>query len=137
MNLQVCSIELMEQNSMQSQQRPRITEHHEQLDKWQIKSLIWKTHDSAKRIGKDRLQIGTDKNTNNYHNTASVQTYNAQQVRQVQDMSETRLMEYHQEQYREQQRWLAYILMMQFFAKENMWSLLNQMRIHRTLDISA
>ena len=41
-------------------------------------------------------------------------------------------MEYHQEQYREQQRWLAYILMMQFFAKENMWSLLNQMRIHRT-----
>ena len=52
-------------------------------------------------------------------------------------MSETRLMEYHQEQYREQQRWLAYILMMQFFAKENMWSLLNQMRIHRTLDITA
>ena len=51
-------------------------------------------------------------------------------------MSETRLMEYHQEQYREQQRWLIYILMMQFFAKENMWSLLNQMRIHRTLDIS-
>ena len=48
-------------------------------------------------------------------------------------MSETRLMEYHQEQYREQQRWLSqYILMMQFFAKENMWSLLNQMRIHRT-----
>ena len=80
------------------------------------------------------MQIGTVTNQyiNNYHNTASVQTYNAQQVRQVQDMSETRLMEYHQEQYREQQRWLAYILMMQFFAKENMWSLLNQMRIHRT-----
>ena len=85
------------------------------------------------------MQIGTVTNQyiNNYHNTArSVQTYNDQQVRQVQDMSETRLMEYHQEQYREQQRWLAYILMMQFFAKENMWSLLNQMRIHRTLDIS-
>ena len=84
------------------------------------------------------MQIGTVTNQyiNNYHNTACVQTYNAQQVRQVQDMSETRLMEYHQEQYREQQRWLAYILMMQFFAKENMWSLLNQMRIHRTLDIS-
>ena len=93
-----------------------------------------------KQIGKDReMQIGTVTNQyiNNYHNTAAVQTYNDQQVRQVQDMSETRLMEYHQEQYREQQRWLAYILMMQFFAKENMWSLLNQMRIHRTLDISA
>ena len=85
------------------------------------------------------MQIGTVTNQyiNNYHNTAAVQTYNDQQVRQVQDMSETRLMEYHQEQYREHQRWLAYILMMQFFAKENMWSLLNQMRIHRTLDISA
>ena len=49
------------------------------------------------------MQIGTVTNQyiNNYHNTASVQTYNAQQVRQVQDMSETRLMEYHQEQYRE------------------------------------
>ena len=54
------------------------------------------------------MQIGTVTNQyiNNYHNTAAVQTYNAQQVRQVQDMSETRLMEYHQEQYREQQRWL-------------------------------
>ena len=85
------------------------------------------------------MQIGTVTNQyiNNYHNTASVQTYNAQQVRQVQDMSETRLMEYHQEQYREQQRWLAYIMMMQFFAKNHMWNLLDQMRIHRTLDISA
>ena len=85
------------------------------------------------------MQIGTVTNQyiNNYHNTASVQTYNDQQVRQVQDMSETRLMKYQQEQHREQQRWLAYIMMMQFFAKENMWSLLNQMRIQRTLDITA
>ena len=45
-------------------------------------------------------------------------------------------MEYHQEQYREQQRWLLYIDDA-VFAKENMWSLLNQMRIHRTLDISV
>ena len=108
------------------------TGHH------QTKQIL--IHVVYKQIGKDReMQIGTVTNQyiNNYHNTASVQTYNAQQVRQVQDMSETRLMEYHQEQYREQQRWLAYILMMQFFAKENMWSLLNQMRIHRTLDITA
>ena len=85
------------------------------------------------------MQIGTVTNQyiNNYHNTANVQTYNDKQVRQVQDMSETRLMKYQQEQYREQQRWLAYIMMMQFFAKENMWSLLNQMRIQRPLDITA
>ena len=85
------------------------------------------------------MQIGTVTNQyiNNYYNTATVQTYNDQQVRQVQDMSETRLMKYQQEQYREQQRWLAYIMMMQFFAKENMWSLLNQMKIQRTLDITA
>ena len=37
------------------------------------------------------MQIGTVTNQyiNNYHNTAAVQTYNDQQVRQVQDMSET------------------------------------------------
>ena len=85
------------------------------------------------------MQIGTVTNQyiNNYHNTASVQTYNAQQVRQVQDMSETQLMEYRQEQHREHQRWLAYIMMMQFFAKNQMWNLLDQMRIQRTLDITA
>ena len=85
------------------------------------------------------MQIGTVTNQyiNNYHNTAAVQTYNDQQVKQVQDMSETRLMKYQQEQYREQQRWLAYIMMMQFFAKNQMWNLLDQMRIQRTLDITA
>ena len=85
------------------------------------------------------MQIGTVTNQyiNNYHNTAAVQTYNDQQVRQVEDMSNTRLMEYRQEQHREQQRWLAYIMMMQFFAKNQMWNLLDQMRIHRTLNITA
>ena len=85
------------------------------------------------------MQIGTVTNQyiNNYHNTAAVQTYNDQQVRQVEDMSNTRLMEYSQEQHREQQRWLAYIMMMQFFAKNQMWNLLDQMRIQRTLDITA
>ena len=85
------------------------------------------------------MQIGTVTNQyiNNYHNTAAVQTYNAQQVRQVEDMSNTRLMEYRQEQHREQQRWLAYVMMMQFFAKNQMWNLLDQMRIQRTLDITA
>ena len=85
------------------------------------------------------MQIGTVTNQyiNNYHNTAAVQTYNDQQVRQVEDMSNTRLMEYRQEQHREQQRWLAYIMMMQFFAKNQMWNLLDQMRSQRTLDITA
>ena len=85
------------------------------------------------------MQIGTVTNQyiNNYHNTAAVQTYNDQQVRQVEDMSNTRLMEYRQEQHREQQRWLAYIMMMQCFAKNQMWNLLDQMRIQRTLDITA
>ena len=85
------------------------------------------------------MQIGTVTNQyiNNYHNTATVQTYNDQQVRQVEDMSDTQLMEYRQQQHREQQRWLAYIMMMQFFAKNQMWILLDQMRIQRTLDITA
>ena len=54
------------------------------------------------------MQIGTVTNQyiNNYHKCV-VQTYNDQQVRQVQDMSETRLMEYHQEQYREQQEMVS------------------------------
>ena len=85
------------------------------------------------------MQIGTVTNQyiNNYHNTAAVQSYNDQQVRQVQDMNNTQLMNYQQRQHREQQRWLAYIMMMQFFARENMWSMLNQMRIQRTLDLTA
>ena len=85
------------------------------------------------------MQIGTVTNQyiNNYHNTATVQSYNDQQVRQVQDMNDTQLMSYQQQQHREQQRWLAYIMMMQFFAKNQMWNLLDQMRIQRTLDITA
>ena len=84
------------------------------------------------------MQIGnvTNQYINTYNNTAQVQVANQQQ-QQVQDLSETRLMEYRQEHYREQQRWLAYIMMMQFFAKENMWNLLDQMRIQRTLDLTA
>ena len=85
------------------------------------------------------MQIGTVTNQyiNNYHNTAAVQSYNDQQLRQEQDMNNTQLMNYQQQQHREQQRWLAYIMMMQFFARENMWSMLNQMRIQRTLDLTA
>ena len=85
------------------------------------------------------MQIGTVTNQyiNNYH-YQGVQQANQQSVtREVEDLSNTRLMEYRQEQHREQQRWLAYIMMMQFFAKNQMWNLLDQMRIQRTLDITA
>ena len=85
------------------------------------------------------MQIGTVTNQyiNNYH-YQGVQQANQQSVtREVEDLSITQLMEYRQEQHREQQRWLAYIMMMQFFAKNQMWNLLDQMRIQRTLDITA
>ena len=89
---------------------------------------------------KDReIQICTVTNQyiNNYH-YQGVQQANQQSVtREVEDLSNTQLMEYRQEQHREQQRWLAYIMMMQFFAKNQMWNLLDQMRIQRTLDITA
>ena len=85
------------------------------------------------------MQIGnvTNQYINTYNNTAQVQVANQQEARAAEKLSEQQLMKYNQQQYREQQRWLAYILMMQFFARENMWSLLNQMRIQRTLDITA
>ena len=85
------------------------------------------------------MQIGTVTNQyiNNYH-YQGVQQANQQSVtREVEDLSNTQLMEYRQEQHCEQQRWLAYIMMMQFFAKNQMWNLLDQMRIQRTLDITA
>jgi len=85
------------------------------------------------------MQIGsvTNQYINNYH-YQGVQQANQQQVtREIENLSEQQLMEYKQNQYREQQRWLAYILMMQFFAKNSMWNLLDQMRIQRTLDITA
>ena len=85
------------------------------------------------------MQIGTVTNQyiNNYH-YQGVQQANQQSItREVEDLSDTRLMEYRQEQQREQHRWLAYIMMMQFFAKNQMWNLLDQMRIQRTLNITA
>ncbi len=74
---------------------------------------------------------------NQYITAALIQVQSQKEVKKVQDLSETKLMEYKQELYREQQRWLAYIMMMQFFARENMWSLLNQIRIQRTIDLKA
>ena len=85
------------------------------------------------------MQIGnvTNQYINNYHYQGVQQANQQQETREIENLSEQRLMEYKQNQYREQQRWLAYILMMQFFAKNSMWNLLDQMRIQRTLDITA
>lgn len=74
---------------------------------------------------------------NHYINAAQIQVRAQEETRKVQDMTESRLMEYNQQQYREMQRWLAYIMMMQFFARNHMWNLLDQMRIKRKIDISA
>ena len=85
------------------------------------------------------MQIGnvTNQYINNYHYQGVQQANQQQETREIENLSEQRLMEYKQNQYREQQRWLAYILMMQFFAKNSMWNLLDQMRIQRTLDLTA
>ena len=85
------------------------------------------------------MQIGTVTNQyiNNYHYQGVKQANQQSITREIEDLSDTRLMEYRQEQQREQHRWLAYIMMMQFFAKNQMWNLLDQMRIQRTLNITA
>ena len=84
------------------------------------------------------MQIGNV--TNQYINTyinEGTQVANQQYVQNQQKVEEYNQAQWQREQEKRQYQWMAYIMMMQFFAKENMWSLLNQMRIHRTLDISA
>lgn len=85
------------------------------------------------------MQIGnvTNQYINNYHYQGVQQANQQQETRAAEKLTEQQLMDYNQQLYRDQQRWLAYIIMMQFFAKNKMWSLLNQMRIQRTLDITA
>ena len=85
------------------------------------------------------MQIGnvTNQYINNYHYQNVQQINQQKETRAAEKLTEQQLLEYNQQLYREQQRWLAYIMMMQFFANNRMWSLLNQMRIHRTLDITA
>ena len=84
------------------------------------------------------MQIGTVTNQyiNNYH-YQGVQLQNQNYERQVDRLENYQKMQYQQQQYREQQRWLTYIMLMQFFAKNQMWSLLESTRLHRTLDITA
>jgi len=85
------------------------------------------------------MQIGnvTNQYINNYHYQNIQQVNQQKETRAAEKLTEQQLLEYNQQLYREQQRWLAFIMMMQFFANNRMWSLLNQMRIQRTIDLTA
>ena len=84
------------------------------------------------------MQIGTVTNQyiNNYH-YEGVQLQNQNYERQVNRLEDYQKMQYQQQQYRDYMRYVAYIMMMQMFAKNQMWSLIESTRLHRTLDITA
>ena len=84
------------------------------------------------------MQIGNV--TNQYINTyinEGTQVANQQYVQNQQRVDEYNQAQWQREQEKRQYQWMAYIMMMQFFAKNNMWNMLNDMRIQRTLDIMA
>tara|TARA_B100001093_G_scaffold514434_1_gene588424 strand:+ start:666 stop:908 length:243 start_codon:yes stop_codon:yes gene_type:complete len=79
----------------------------------------------------------TNQYINNYHYQDIRQVNQQKETRAAEKLTEQQLLDYNQQLFREQQRWLAFIVMMQFFAQERMWSLLNQMRIQRSIDLTA
>lgn len=84
------------------------------------------------------MQIGNV--TNQYINTyvnEGTQVANQEYVRNQEKVQEYNQAQWQREQQKRMYQWMAYIMMMQFFAKNNMWNLLNDMRIQRTLDIMA
>jgi len=81
------------------------------------------------------MQIGTV--TNQYINNYHYQEVREQKIRETERLNDYQLTKYNQAQYREQQRWLVYIMMMQYMFRNNMWDMLNQMRIRRSIDITA
>ena len=84
------------------------------------------------------MQIGNV--TNQYINTyvnEGTQVANQEYVRKQERVQEYNQAQWQREQQKRMYQWMAYIMMMQFFAKNNMWNLLNDMRIQRTLDITA
>lgn len=85
------------------------------------------------------MQIGnvTNQYINNHHYQGIQQVNQQKETRAAEKLTEQQLLDYNQQLYREQQRWLAFIVMMQFFANNRMWSLLNQMRIQRSIDLTA
>ena len=84
------------------------------------------------------MQIGNV--TNQYINTyinEGTQVANQEYVRNQERVQEYNQAQWQREQDKRMYQWMAYIMMMQFFAKNNMWNMLNDMRIQRTLDIMA
>ena len=81
------------------------------------------------------MQIGTV--TNQYINNYHYQEVREQKIREIERLNDYQLTKYNQAQYREQQRWLVYIMLMQYMFRNNMWDMLNQMRIRRSIDITA
>ncbi|RPF77166.1 MAG: hypothetical protein CBE14_001375 [Rickettsiales bacterium TMED254] len=75
--------------------------------------------------------------TNQYINNYHYQEVREQKIREIEKLNDYQLTKYNQAQYREQQRWLVYIMMMQLMFKYNMWDTLNQMRIRRRIDLTA
>ena len=85
------------------------------------------------------MQIGSVQNQyiNHYHQDG-MQVANQQQTqRAVDNLTASQQASYQREQEKRQYQYMAYIMMMQFFAKENMWHMLDQMRIQRMIDLSA
>jgi len=78
----------------------------------------------------------TNQYINNYH-YQGVQEVNKEKHKTIESMSEYRRTQLMQQQHRDQMRFIAYMLMMQYFAKNQMWSLLNQIRFRRAIDLTA
>ena len=77
-------------------------------------------------------------NVQAYNNITRIQeTKRKEQVNALERLNDYQMTQYHQAQFREQQRWLVYIMMMQLMFKLNMWDALNQMRIRRSIDITV
>jgi len=77
-------------------------------------------------------------NVQAYNNITRIQeTKRKEQVNALERLNDYQMTQYQQAQFREQQRWLVYIMMMQLMFKLNMWDALNQMRIRRSIDITV
>ena len=77
-------------------------------------------------------------NVQAYNNITRIQeTKRKEQVNALERLNDYQMTQYQQAQFREQQRWLVYIMMMQLMFKLNMRDALNQMRIRRSIDITV
>ena len=85
------------------------------------------------------MQIGSVQNQyiNHYHQDGMQVANQHQTQRAVDNLTASQQASYQREQEKRQYQYMAYIMMMQFFAKENMWHMLDQMRIQRMIDLSA